>query len=143
MRIHSDSYDPQGQIARCMVKLAAFDFEIKQRTGKQHSIELGMSRHPLLRCIQCEICHPGAYETKRGTKVDAVTIESSTQTDIPLKKSSNGGTDKVRSLLPTQKEGEGTEKKLAQNCLVEPKRDLECQQSKSRVMTRGQRPQVS
>ena len=48
-----------------------------------------------------------------------------------------------KSLLPAQKEGEGKEKKLAQNSAVEPKRDLQCQTSKARVMKRGQRPQVS
>ena len=79
MRIYSDSYDPQGQIAQWMVKLAAFDFEIKHRTGKQHSNADGMSKRPLLRCTQCEICQPGAYETKRGKTVDVVTVESSTQ----------------------------------------------------------------
>ena len=67
---------------------------------------------------------------------------SSTQRDIPLKKSKNRGTDKVKFLLPAQKEGEGKEKKLAQISPIEPKRDLGCQTSKARVMTRGQRPQV-
>ena len=71
-----------------MVKLAVFDYyEIKHRTGKQHSNADGMLRHLLPRCAHCEICHPGAYETKRGKKVDVVTIESSTKMDIPLRKS--------------------------------------------------------
>ena len=76
--------------------------------------------------------------------MDVVTIESSTQTDIAVKKDGRKGTDKVKFLLPAQKEGEGKESsKLAQNSPVKPKRDLECQTSNSRVMTRGQMPQVS
>ena len=63
MRIHWDSCDPQGQIARWLVKLAIFDFEIKHRTGKQHSNVDGMSKCPFLRCAQCKIRHLGAYET--------------------------------------------------------------------------------
>ena len=104
MRIHSDSYDPPGMIAQWMVRLAAFEFEIKHRIGKQHINADGMSRRSLLRCTQSEIRHPGAYETKRVKRVDVVIIESSTQTDIPLEKSRNRSTGKVRSLLPAKKE---------------------------------------
>ena len=137
MRIYSDSYDPQGQIARWLVKLAVFDFEIKHRMGKQHSNADGMLRCPLLRCAQCEIIE--TYETKKGKKMDVVTMESSTQTDILWRKSRNRGTDKIRSLLPAQREREGKEKnKPAQNSPVEPKRDLECQTSK--VSKRGTPP---
>ena len=50
MRIQSDSYDPQGQTARWMVRLAAFDFEIKHRPGKQHANADSMSRMPFLKC---------------------------------------------------------------------------------------------
>ena len=45
MNIQSDSYDPKGQTARWMVKLAAFDFDIKHRPGRQHSNADGMSRY--------------------------------------------------------------------------------------------------
>ena len=144
MRIHSDSYDPQGHIARWLVKLDIFDFEMKHIMGKQHGNTDGMSRHLLLRCTQYEIHHQGAYETKRGKKVDVVTTESSAQTDILSKKKRSKSTDKVKTLLPAQTEGEEKEKsKLTQNNPVEPKRDLEYQTSKARVMTRGQRPQGS
>ena len=36
-KIHADSYDPQGQTALWLVRLAAFDFDIKPRMGRQHS----------------------------------------------------------------------------------------------------------
>ena len=75
------SSNVKSQIARWMVMLAAFYFDIKHRTDKQHSNADGMSRHPLLRCAQCEIRHPGAYKTKRGKKVNVVRIASRTQTD--------------------------------------------------------------
>ena len=75
MRIHSDSYGPQGQVAHWMVKLAAFDFEINHRTGKQHGNTDGMSRYPLLQCAQSKTHHPGAFETKRGKKVEVARIE--------------------------------------------------------------------
>ena len=50
--------------------------------------------------------------------------------------------DKVRTLLPAQKEGKGKEK-LAQKSPVESKTDVECQTNKARVMTGSQKPQVS
>ena len=79
-KIHSESYDPQGQTARWMVKLAMYDFDIKHRAGKQHSNADGVSRRPFLMCAQCEIRHQGAYETKRQKKVAVVHKDSSTQT---------------------------------------------------------------
>ena len=79
-QIHSETYDPQGQTARWMVKLAMFDFEIKHRPGKQHSNADGVSRRPFLRCAQCEIRHQGAYETKRQKKVAVVHQDATTQT---------------------------------------------------------------
>ena len=66
MKIHSDSYNPQDQTAR----LAAFDFEIRHRLGKQHTNVDNMSRRPLLKSAQCDIHHQGTYETKWGKKVD-------------------------------------------------------------------------
>ena len=79
MKIHSDSYDPQDQTARWMVRLGAFDFEIRHRIGKQHTNVDGMSRQPLLKCAQCDIRHQRACETQQGKKVDLIMTESSTQ----------------------------------------------------------------
>ena len=87
-RIHSDSYDPQGQTARWMVKLAAFDFDIKHHPGKQHNNADGMSRAPFLRCAQCEIRHEGAYEKKRS-KSEAVLKDVSTQTVLKRQRKAN------------------------------------------------------
>ena len=86
------------------MKLAIFDIEIKHRTGNQHSNVDGMSRCPLLRCAQCEIHHPGAYETREGRK-----WMWSLYSQVPrqMRKSRKKGMDKVKSLLPALKEGEG------------------------------------
>ena len=43
-KIHAYSYDPQEQTAGWLVRLAAFDFEIKHRAGRQHNNAYGMSR---------------------------------------------------------------------------------------------------
>ena len=75
--------------------------------------------------------------------MEVVKIESSTQTDNPVRKSKQKPQAKVQSLLSSHEEGKEKEKKLAQNCSIAPKRGLECQTSKARVMTRGQRLQVS
>ena len=76
-----------------MVRCAAFDFEIRHRTRKEHMKDDGMSRQPLLKCAQCEICHQGAYETKRGKKVDLVTTKSSTQTEELSRVKTKGKTE--------------------------------------------------
>ena len=74
-RLTSDSYDPQGQAARWMVKLAAFNFIIRHRPGKQHGNADSLSRQPFLRCAQCEIRHPGTLESKRAKAVMRVKTE--------------------------------------------------------------------
>ena len=80
-------------------------------------------------------------ERKGGKKVDVVTIESITQTDIPSWKNGSKSINKVISLLSAQFQKKGKEKsELAQTSPVEPKR---YQTSKTRVITRGQRLQVS
>ena len=67
MRLQSSSYDAQGQTARWMVRLAAFDFDIKHRPGKQHGNADGMSRTPFLRCAQCEL-RPKTVNTATQTR---------------------------------------------------------------------------
>ena len=85
MKIHSDGYDPQGQTARWMVKLAAYDFDIKHRAGKQHGNADSMSRLPFLQCAQCELRHRGASERKR-VKTEPVTgqVQSQRTTERPV-----------------------------------------------------------
>ena len=63
-----------------LVKVTAFDCEIKHRTGKQHGNADGMSRRPL--DVPSARFTTSAYDTKRGKRVDVVTVESSSQTEI-------------------------------------------------------------
>ena len=114
-----------------MVRLAEFDFEIRHRPGKQHTNADGMSRRPLLKCAQCDICHQGAYETKRGKIVDLVMTESSTQTETPVKERQKKGN--LDALPSIQQEGGRKElDELSQNSSEGPKNVLEGQVSKAR-----------
>ena len=139
-----------------MVKLAAFDFDIKHRTGKQHSNADSMSRPPFLRCAQCEIRHQGALETKRPRKVG--TVDSSTQTGrlgkLKQTQQKKCGTDKqsVNKQLESKSDGVQTflhsekgEKvwipEWLKSVLRVPSGIREVRQSKARVMTRSQLPQ--
>ena len=62
-----------------------------------------MSRRPLFKGAQCDICHQGAYETKRGKNMDLVITEPSTQTETPDRKREKKGKPNV--LLSIQLEG--------------------------------------
>ena len=115
-KIHADSYDPQRQTAQWLVRLAAFDFDIKHRTGRQHNNADGMSHLPMLQCMQCETRLQGAYEMKLWKKVDMITVCSSTQTE-------GGKTTRVKA----QKRGK--ESKFARDAQTEM----------VRVLTRSQR----
>ena len=119
-KIHADSYDPQEQTVQWLVRLVAVDFDIKHKMGRQHSTSNadGMSRHPMLKCAQCETRHQGAYETKKMKKVDLVTVCSSTQTE-------KGRKTRVKA----SKKEEGSE--LAQDAV---------QTDKAKVLTRSQGP---
>ena len=75
-KIHADNYDPEGQAARWMVKLAAYDFDIKHRPGKQHTNADGMSRPPFLWCAQCDTRHRGAHKTKRRKAVEETVLDT-------------------------------------------------------------------
>ena len=99
--------------------MATFDFEIKHRMGRQHNNADGMSRRPMLKCAQCETRHQGAFETKRGRKVDMVTVCSSTQTE-------KGMTTSVKTSKKERKS------EFAQDAV---------HTEKARVLTRSQRPQ--
>ena len=68
-RMHASNYDPHGQVARWMVRLGTFDFDIRHRTGKLHSNADSLSRMPFLQCVQCDIRHRGALRSKRGKPV--------------------------------------------------------------------------
>ena len=137
-KIHSETYDPQGQTARWMVKLAMFDFEIKHRPGKQHSNADGVSRKPFLRCAQCETRHQGAYGSKRQKKVAVVTKDIFTQTAQerlkPVKPVKNGTriTPDVHS---------GGQRCSGRDSSDGSKVDHEGQASKNRALTRGQASQ--
>jgi hypothetical protein len=137
MRIHSETYDPQGQTARWMVKLAMFDFDIKHRPGKQHSNADGVSRTPFLRCAQCEVRHEGAFETKRPKKVIVVTKEMATQTFQDSKQSSKNR--KKVDIKPCFHSEGGKSKDIPeQDSSSASQRIHKSRASKTRVMTRGQ-----
>lgn len=136
-KIHSDTYDPQGQTARWMVKLAMFDFDIKHRAGRQHLNADGVSRLPFLRCAQCEIRHEGAYETKRQKKVAVVLVDAETQT---TQVGGRSGAFKENGKKKTSRfdfHSEGVEG-AAQDRSLESKGIQDDQVKRTRVMTRGQ-----
>ena len=146
MRLQSNSYDPQGQTARWMIKLAAFDFEIKHRSGKQHGNADSMSRMPFLKCAQCELRHRGAFETKRPKKTTDSISHSQTQ-QRPCDK----GDDRKQSFLHSGGK-DCDEARMNQDVSVGSQKDLDSsgsgsqrnqrrQASKARVMTRSQVPQ--
>ena len=135
MKIHSDSYDPQGQTARQMVKLAALAFDFVAS-----STQTKMLRQLLLKCTPFEFCHQGAYETKSGKKVDLVMTESSCS-EIPV-------TKRVKTKTKTElKVYLGWERREVQepvqNSFTGSKSALEGQMENARVMMRSQRLQGS
>ena len=148
MRIQSNSFDPQGQTARWMVKLAAFDFDIKHRPGKQHLNADGMSRMPFLKCAQCDMRHRGAFETKRPKKV--ATVDSSSQTCKSSRRDKQRQTDikqaslrknKVQSFHLSEGQDSGKLLRKVQDDTSDSQRSRAGQTSKARVMTRSQVPQ--
>ena len=81
--LHSAGYEPLGQVARWLVRLATFDFSIGHRPGRQHNNADSMSRRPFLICAQCEVRHEGALEYKRKPRQKqddhTLAVESPTQ----------------------------------------------------------------
>ena len=167
MKIHSDTYDPQGQTARWLVKLSAYDFEIKHRPGSQHSNADGLSRAPFIRCAQCELRHEDAFRTKRVKTVTVSSKDASTQTVGCKRSNRNSVTDtcqQKRSRMDEQtgrpsfsrmdeqtsrpsfsKEGEkvveaGVDDRVqVRNSSTDSQRNLRGLASEARVLTRGQR----
>ena len=136
-KIHSETYDPQGQTARWMVKLAMFDFDIKHRPGKQHLNADGVSRKPFLKCAQCETRHQGAYETKRQKRVAVVKKDASTQTSGERVKSGRKEKNGNRETVVHS----GGQKSDEQDSPSGLKEDQESRTSRTRVLTRGQTSQ--
>ena len=64
-KIHSD---PQGQTARWMVRLAAFDFEIMHRPEKQHTNADGMSQECQRVSWRVKWARPDRWQEVRGCK---------------------------------------------------------------------------
>ena len=159
MKIHSDTYDPQGQTARWMVKLSAYDFEIKHRPGKQHSNADGLSRAPFIRCAQCELRHEDAYRTKRTRTLTVVSQRDASTQTVGRKRGANEGIkcdrlqkrkreDEEASRPSSSKKGEKVEKEKqtvdgdragSGSGSTDSKWNAGSLASKARVMTRGQR----
>ena len=129
-KIHSETYDPQGQTARWMVKLAMFDFDIKHRAGKQHANADAVSRQPFLRCAQCDIRHEGAFETKRQKKNAVVRVDAAIQT-------SGGDTGRSKENVKNILHSEGVVNAVRDGSR-ESQKIQGAQTKRTRVMTRGQ-----
>jgi len=63
------TYEPKGQIARWMEKLASYNFIPEHRPGRLHLNADGLSRPPFVQCAQCQTRHRGGLVSKRGPKV--------------------------------------------------------------------------
>jgi len=132
-KIHSNSYEPLGQVARWLVKLSAFNFDIKHRPGRQHSNADSLSRRPWLCCAQCSTRHPGAYETKRKKSLSTI-HRLSQETQTP------SSSESVTEVFPPyflSGGGKGWKMKDERKEQDGLRRD---QVSKARVMTRGRVP---
>lgn len=133
MKLKSSNYDAQGQTARWMIRLAAFDFEIKHRAGRQHGNADSMSRAPFLHCAQCEIRHSGGRKTKRS-KEPQQTEDDSTQ--VPQKSSRPSSEGRQREKQAAVKK----DRQVADPIQVAPggSKRVRRETDRARVLTRGQ-----
>ena len=99
-KLQTAGYDPMGQVARWLVRLAPFDFDIKHRAGRYHGNADGMSRRPFLMCAQCEIRHEGALTQKRQPK--KTQESSSPEVSSPLQSSQTEVRESVRLQIPSR-----------------------------------------
>ena len=133
-RIHSDTFEPKGQTARWLVKLGAYDFEIKHRPGRQHANADGLSRAPFVDCAQCDLRHQGGFQTKRNRTVAVVTRDGCTQTDGCMMKPRLKKDSRTRSSSDLKKPRRKVEGSIPRS------HPLGDQAGQARIMTRSQRP---
>jgi len=138
-KLHSTGYEAEGQVARWLVKLSVFDFEIKHRPGKQHGNADSLSRRPFICCAQCQIRHADAYESKRKKTLSSVQRvnqttqlktkfrENSVSTEMPPSCSHSGGAKRRR--------------RKAERMVQDGLRNSD-QVGKARAITRGRAPQA-
>ena len=74
-KLSASTYEPKGQVARWIIRLGSFDFNISHRAGKDHGNADAMSREPFS-CAQCDIVHHEAKKFKRKNEEEDVSSKA-------------------------------------------------------------------
>jgi len=98
-KIQSAGYEPLGQVARWLVRLATFNFTIGHRAGRHHGNADSMSRRPFLTCAQCEVRHEGALPQKRQPR--QTPMKTQMLEDAYLDRQKAGGEPPLQGKLST------------------------------------------